>query len=178
MRIFLVPTSPAGQPSFASAVDRLCGLRQEGRPLERYVDEFFRAFLLVETINLVLSLNGSDFEIEEVQKESCFPRPVPSEIQAARLVPQPPVSSECPSSGYSPGVQPIPMTRPPKKRAIVKPTRPKKMAADHSDLRYVPGLIRERRGLFSSVEDPHLTSVRAASIPKPPPVATLSSIRA
>jgi len=83
------------------AEDRLWSLRQSGRPLERYVEEFSELscqvgwpdaslsacflmgldedtirnsepacyFSLVESINLVLYLNGSKFEVEEVKVE-------------------------------------------------------------------------------------------------------------
>ncbi|ROL46978.1 hypothetical protein DPX16_20630 [Anabarilius grahami] len=144
-----------------SAVDRLRGLRQDGRPLERYVEEFSElsclvnwpdallnacflmgldedmiryiepacSFSLVESINLILFLNGSDFEIEEVHKKSYLPRPVPSEKQVAWSVHQPPVSSTYPSSGYSPVVLPDPKPKPPRGRTTARPRWPKRMTA-------------------------------------------------
>ncbi|ROL46217.1 hypothetical protein DPX16_6251 [Anabarilius grahami] len=167
MGIFLVPVPAKNRQHLpfskehSSAVDRLWGFRQDGRPLERYVEEFselaylvnwpdaplnscFLAgidedtirfskpacfFSLVENINLILFLNGSDFEIEEVQKESCSPRPVPSETQAAWPVRQPPVSPTYSSSGYSPGVLPDQKPKPPKNRSTAKTRRPKKVAS-------------------------------------------------
>ncbi|ROL50938.1 hypothetical protein DPX16_14469 [Anabarilius grahami] len=162
MGLFLFPGSPASlNEKQASAEDRLCGFRQDGRPLRRYVEEFtelaylvnwpdaplnacFRAgldedtirfsepacfFSLVETINLILFLNYSEFVIEEVQEELCIPCPVPTEIQAAWPVRQPPVSSAYPSSGYFPGVLPDQNPKSAKERSTARPKRPKKKAA-------------------------------------------------
>ncbi|ROL48357.1 hypothetical protein DPX16_20710 [Anabarilius grahami] len=44
---------------------------------------------------------------------------------------------------------------------------PRHVAADCPEPRHVSGPVRERRGLLSSVDDPPLTSTRAAGIPKP-----------
>ncbi|ROL52190.1 hypothetical protein DPX16_6067 [Anabarilius grahami] len=172
MGIFLVPISPIPPREDVSAVDRLRGLRQDGRPLERYVVEFSElvclvnwpdaplnafflmgldedtiryiepacSFSLVESINLILFLNGSDFEIEEVQEKTCLPRPVPSEKYAAWSVHPQPVSSTYPSSGSAHFVLPVPKPKPPKKMAAAtskprhkmaatKPKPPRKMAA-------------------------------------------------
>ncbi|ROL43776.1 hypothetical protein DPX16_4610 [Anabarilius grahami] len=49
------------------------------------------------------------------------------------------------------------------------------VSADRPESHHVSGPVRERRGLLSSLDDPPLTSARAAGIPKPPPVATYSS---
>ncbi|ROL41149.1 hypothetical protein DPX16_2649 [Anabarilius grahami] len=157
MGIFLFSSSPVPPSEEDTAVDRLWALQQDGRPLERYVEEFSELscmvnwpdaplnacflkgldedmirysepacfFSLVESINLILFLNVSDFEIEEVQERTCFPRPVPS---AWSVHPQP-VSSTYPSSGSAHVVLPIPKAKPPKRRATAKPRRHKKMAA-------------------------------------------------
>lgn len=89
------------------AEDRLWGLRQAGRRLEWYVEDFLKLakqlswhdatlgacfhlglddetircdlpvcnYPLIELINLVLYLNGSNYEIEEIEKkfQSCHP---------------------------------------------------------------------------------------------------------
>ncbi|ROL47044.1 hypothetical protein DPX16_20696 [Anabarilius grahami] len=115
MCIFLVPVPPKKYGRKLSVEDRLWTIRQDGRPLEKYVEEFaelfskvsyFEAILnscflrglnedtirfcepeclysLVESINLVLFLNGSEFEIEEVHRRSYSPRPAPSEATVA-----------------------------------------------------------------------------------------------
>ncbi|ROL44051.1 hypothetical protein DPX16_6496, partial [Anabarilius grahami] len=125
-------------------------LKQDGRPLERYVEEFSELsclvnwpdaplkacflkcldedtifciepacfFSLVESINLILFLNGSDFKIEEVQGKSYYPRPVPSETHVAWSVHQSPVSSTYPSSGSSHLVLPDLKPNPPMKRPL------------------------------------------------------------
>ncbi|ROK35658.1 hypothetical protein DPX16_17401 [Anabarilius grahami] len=112
---------PQGYGSYRSkrlslmAEDRLCGLRQKGWPLERYVKEFLEVsyqvgwpdaslnacflmgldedtiryrepaceFSLVESINLVLYLNCSNVEVEEVKVKRYPPHPVPSETNKA-----------------------------------------------------------------------------------------------
>ncbi|ROL48790.1 hypothetical protein DPX16_23440 [Anabarilius grahami] len=162
MAILLVPVPPKShqQKPHVSAEDRLRTLRQDGRPLERYVEEFSELsyllnwpdaplngcflmgldkdmirysqpacfFSLVESLNLIIFLNGSEFKIEEIQKIADHPLPVPSEKHAAWSVQQPPVSSTYPSSGYSPVVLPGSKSNPSKKRATARPRRPKRMA--------------------------------------------------
>ncbi|ROI15843.1 hypothetical protein DPX16_21350 [Anabarilius grahami] len=162
MGILLVPVPPKShqQKPHVSAEDRLWTFRKDGRPLERYVEEFSELvyllnwpdapinacflmgldkdmirysepacfFSLVESLNLILFLNGSEFKIEEVQKRAYCPCPVPSEKHAAWSVQQPPVSSTYPSSGYSPVVLPGSESKP-RRRATAKPRRPRKMAA-------------------------------------------------
>ncbi|KAL0176955.1 hypothetical protein M9458_029285 [Cirrhinus mrigala] len=95
------------------AEDALWRLRQDGRELERYVEEFIElshqvgwhetslgavfvlglddetircelptcSFPLIELINLILYLNGSDFEVEEVQSPIRSHPPVSSQTQ-------------------------------------------------------------------------------------------------
>ncbi len=95
----------------SAAEDKLCGLRQASRRLERYVEDFlelaelarhrswcvlsvragrwddslrssrvwFFFFSLIELINLVLYLNGSNFEVEETKEKFQSRHPVPSE---------------------------------------------------------------------------------------------------
>ncbi|ROL41919.1 hypothetical protein DPX16_0462 [Anabarilius grahami] len=153
MGIFLVPISPEPPKEDVSAVDRLWDLWQDGRPLDRYVEEFSElsyllnwpdaplnaCFLMgldegtirysepacffsqVESINLILFLNGSDFEIEEVQERMCLPRPVPSEKHAAWSVHPQPVSSMYPSSESAHLVLPVQKPKPPKKMADAAP---------------------------------------------------------
>ncbi|XP_048021312.1 uncharacterized protein LOC125252223 [Megalobrama amblycephala] len=53
---------------------------------------------LVESINLVLYLNGSDFEVEEVKVEKYHPRPAPSETQVAWSAHSLPAPSTYPSN--------------------------------------------------------------------------------
>ncbi|ROJ36069.1 hypothetical protein DPX16_12694 [Anabarilius grahami] len=159
MGIFLVPVPPKSRGHMLSAEDRLWTARQDGRPLERYVEEFVELsskvnwpdailntcflrgldedtirylepeclFSLVESINLILFLNGSEFEIEEVQSRSCFPRPAPSEIRSAWPVHQPPISSTYHSSGHSPGLLPDPTHKPPKRKSSKRSRRSKRV---------------------------------------------------
>ncbi|ROJ94857.1 hypothetical protein DPX16_8061 [Anabarilius grahami] len=128
---FLVPVPPKNCQHKLSVEDCLWTFRQDGRPLEKYVEEFaelsFKVswpdailntcflrgldedtiqyiepeclFSLVESINLILFLNDSKFEVEEVQKRSYFSRPAPSETQVAWPAHQPAISSTCHSSG-------------------------------------------------------------------------------
>ncbi|ROL55314.1 hypothetical protein DPX16_8945 [Anabarilius grahami] len=160
MGIFLVPVPPKNRGSKLSVEDRLWTARQDGRPLERYVEEFIELsykvswpdailntcflrgldedtiryfeseclFSLVESINLILFLNGSEFEIEEVQNQSYSPRPAPSETQVAWSVHQPPVSSTYLSSGHSPVAMPNPQPKPSRKKSSKRSRRPKKPA--------------------------------------------------
>jgi len=149
MGIFLVPVPSRRRQPKLSAEDRIWTVKQDGRPLDRYVEEFAELsskvswpdallnscflrgldedtiryfepeclFSLVESINLILFLNGSEFEIEEVHKESYSPRPALSETQAAWPVHQPPNSSTYRSSGHSLIAQPDPNPQPPKRRS-------------------------------------------------------------
>ncbi|ROL45267.1 hypothetical protein DPX16_17878 [Anabarilius grahami] len=119
MGIFLVPVPP--KP--LKADERLCRLRQGGRPLERYVEEFLEVsnlvswtdacinvvflmgldkdvirynepacnFSLVDSLNSILLLNGSNFEVDEIQKNQS-PCPAPSatyRASPAHLTPEP-----------------------------------------------------------------------------------------
>ncbi|ROL46523.1 hypothetical protein DPX16_21707 [Anabarilius grahami] len=159
MGIFIVPVPSRNRQRRPTAEDRIWTAKQDGHPLEKYVEEFTELsckvswpdailntcflrgldedtvryiepeciFSLVESINLILFLNGSEFEVEEVQMKSYSPRPVLSEIQAAWPVHQPPISSTYRSSGHSLVVLSDP--KPPKRRASTKPRRPKKTAA-------------------------------------------------
>ncbi|ROL48235.1 hypothetical protein DPX16_5629 [Anabarilius grahami] len=120
MGIFLTPVNPES----LQAEDRLCRLRQSGRPLERYVEEFLEVsylvgwpdaslnavflmgldkdiirysepacnFSLVNSINLILFLNGSNFEVDEIKKNQHYPCPAPSaayQASPAHLTPEP-----------------------------------------------------------------------------------------
>ncbi|ROL50844.1 Opioid growth factor receptor [Anabarilius grahami] len=119
MGIFLTPVPP--KP--LKADERLCRLRQGGRPLERYVEEFLEVsnlvswtdacinvvflmgldkdvirynepacnFSLVDSLNSILLLNGSNFEVDEIQKNQS-PCPAPSatyRASPAHLTPEP-----------------------------------------------------------------------------------------
>ncbi|KAI2666353.1 Retrotransposon-like protein 1 [Labeo rohita] len=108
------------------AEDALWRLRQDGRELERYVEEFIElshqvgwhetslgavfvlglddetircelptcSFPLIELINLILYLNGSDFEVEEVQSPIRSHPPVSSQTQRnAPACPEPRTST-------------------------------------------------------------------------------------
>ncbi|ROK44355.1 hypothetical protein DPX16_5262 [Anabarilius grahami] len=83
-------------------------------------------FSLAKSINLILFLNGSDFKIEEVQEKSYFPRPVPSETQAAWSIHQSPVSSTNPSSGSAHVFLPVPKSKPCWEMAAAVPEPPVK----------------------------------------------------
>ncbi|ROL50286.1 Stimulator of interferon genes protein [Anabarilius grahami] len=120
MGIYLTPVNPES----LQAEDRLCRLRQSGRPLERYVEEFLEVsylvgwpdaslnavflmgldkdiirysepacnFSLVNSINLILFLNGSNFEVDEIKKNQDYPCPAPSaayQASPAHLTPEP-----------------------------------------------------------------------------------------
>ncbi|ROL54936.1 hypothetical protein DPX16_12805 [Anabarilius grahami] len=65
--------------------------------------------------------------------------------------------------------------RPEQRHASADRPEQRHVAADRPESHHVSRSVRERRGLRSSVADPPLTSARAAGIPKPPPVASLSS---
>jgi len=167
MGIFLVPVPPKGRQPKLSAEDRIWTAKQDGRPLERYVEEFTELsskvswpeailnscflrsldkdtirdfepeclFFLVESINLILFLNGSEFEIEEVQNRLYSPRPAPSETQVAWPVHQPPNSSTYRSSGHSVLVLSDPQPKPPKKkRSSQRSRRPQRMGAFSPEL--------------------------------------------
>ncbi|XP_067243657.1 uncharacterized protein [Chanodichthys erythropterus] len=119
MGIFLIPVPP--KP--LKADERLCLLRQSGRPLERYVEEFLEVsylvswtdaclnavflmgldkdvicynepacnFSLVNSLNIILLLNGSNFEADKIQKNQS-PCPAPSAAYRAlpaHLTPEP-----------------------------------------------------------------------------------------
>ncbi|ROJ13830.1 hypothetical protein DPX16_19705 [Anabarilius grahami] len=119
MGIFLFPEHP--EP--LKVDERLCRLRQGGRPLERYVEEFLEVsnlvswtdacinvvflmgldrdvirynepacnFSLVDSLNLILSLNGSNFEVDKIQRNQS-PSPAPSATywaSPAHLTPEP-----------------------------------------------------------------------------------------
>ncbi|ROL55255.1 hypothetical protein DPX16_2867 [Anabarilius grahami] len=86
-------------------------------------------FSLVESINLIFFLNGSEFEIEEVQKESYSPLSALSETQVAWPVHQPPISFTYHSSGHSPMALPDLQPRPFKKRSNASRKRHKKTVA-------------------------------------------------
>ncbi|ROI15822.1 hypothetical protein DPX16_21329 [Anabarilius grahami] len=89
-------TSPPREVARRGKIERA---REEKRELEAALCED------VESIYLVLFLNGSEFEIEEVHKRSYSPRPAPSEITVAWPAHQPPTSSIYRSSGCAPGLQ-------------------------------------------------------------------------
>ncbi|XP_051753394.1 nematocyst expressed protein 3-like [Ctenopharyngodon idella] len=198
MGIFLVPIPPVVHKTTNSAVDCLWRLRQDGRPLERYMEEFSElsclvgwpdaplnacflkgldedticyiepacSFSLVESINLILFLNGSDFEIEEVLENTYPPRPAPSETHAAWSVHLPPVSSTYPSSGSSHLVVPIP--KPTKKTAAAKTKPPKKMATAASESRHEMAAAKPKppkKMVAAASESCH---GMAAAMPKPP----------
>ncbi|ROL53302.1 hypothetical protein DPX16_23819 [Anabarilius grahami] len=55
-------------------------------------------FSLVESVNLILYLNGSNFEVEEVKEKKYPPCPAPSETHVAWSAHLPPVPSTYPSS--------------------------------------------------------------------------------
>ncbi|ROI16625.1 hypothetical protein DPX16_22602 [Anabarilius grahami] len=131
-------------------------------------------FSLVESINLILFLNGSDFEIEEVQERTCLPRPVPSEKHVAWSV-----SSTYPSSGSAHVVLPDPKPKPPKKMAAaaskarhemaapsLKP--PKEMAAAASKSRHevAAAKLKQPRTMAAAAPEP-LNKVATAKH-KPP----------
>ncbi|ROL53100.1 hypothetical protein DPX16_8042 [Anabarilius grahami] len=119
MGIFLTPVYPAS----LTADERLCRLRQSGRPLERYVEEFLEVsylvswtdaclnavflmgldkdvirynepacnFSLVDSLNIILLLNGSNFEVDKIHKNQS-PCPAPSaayRASPAHLTPEP-----------------------------------------------------------------------------------------
>ncbi|ROL49801.1 hypothetical protein DPX16_13466 [Anabarilius grahami] len=230
MGIFLVPIPSTSHRPKVSAVDHLWTLRQDGRPLERYVEEFSELsclvnwpdaplnacflkgldddtirysepacfFSLVKSINLILFLNGSDFEIEEVQEKSYLPRPVPSETQATWPVRQPPVSSTYPSSGSSHVVlldlkpkppmkmaaaAPEPLNKvatakhkPPKKMAAAKPKPPKKMAASASKPRHKMASAKPKppRKMAAAAPEPQGKMANAAPGPQGEMAATKS----
>ncbi|XP_067283303.1 uncharacterized protein [Pseudorasbora parva] len=147
MGIFIVPRTPRAPASSSAAVNWLWGLQQDGRPLERYVEEFSElahlvnwhdallnavflmgldedtirfmdapcSYSLVDTINLVLFLNGSLYKIE-----GCVPRLNPSATSAAGPVHQQPGASTYPSSGPSAEVPTARKLRNPR-RASSKP---------------------------------------------------------
>ncbi|ROL47650.1 hypothetical protein DPX16_13365 [Anabarilius grahami] len=188
MGIFLVPISPVPPSEDVSAVDRLRDLWQDGRLLERYVEEFSELswllnwpdallnacflmgldedtirysepagfFSLVESINLILFLNGSDFEIEEVQEKTCLPRPVPSEKHAAWSVHPQPVSSTYPSSGSSHSVLPVP-----------KPKRPMKMVPEPLN-KVATAKHKPPKKTAAAAPEPLKKMAAAATKPKPP----------
>ncbi|ROK15699.1 hypothetical protein DPX16_10003 [Anabarilius grahami] len=195
MGLILVPESPVS-PKQALAEDRLYGFRQDGleRYVEEFTELAYLAnwpdaplnacflagldegkirfsepacfFPLVEAINLILFLNGSDFVIEEVQEESCSPRPVPTEIQAAWSVRQSPVSSACSSSGHPPDVLPDPHPKPASERSTARPKRPKKKkkAAEQFQSPAFSASVQSQSPAFSTSEpEPSL-------LVTPPPV--------
>ncbi|ROJ13870.1 hypothetical protein DPX16_19745 [Anabarilius grahami] len=157
MGIFLVPVPTKGRHQRRlSAEDRLWASRQDGRPLEKYVEKFAELsckvswpdailntcflrgldedtirycepeclYSLVESINLVLFLNGSGFEIEEVHRRSYSPRPAPSETTVAWPAHQPQISSTYRSGGHPPMSMPNLQPKPPKRRRSRWPKKP------------------------------------------------------
>ncbi|ROL03913.1 hypothetical protein DPX16_23348 [Anabarilius grahami] len=85
-------------------------------------------YSLVESINLILFLNGSEFEIEEVHRRSYSPRPAPSEATMAWPAHPPPTSSTYRSSGCAPWVQLNTTPKPSKRRANKRSRRAKRPA--------------------------------------------------
>ncbi|ROI98724.1 Immune-associated nucleotide-binding protein 1 [Anabarilius grahami] len=114
--------------SWPDAILNSCFLRGLDKDTIRYFKPEC-LFSLVESINLILLLNGSEFEVEEVHKRLYFPRPAPSETQVPWPVRQPPISSTYLSSGHTPIALSNPLPMPPKKKSSARPRRPKKSAA-------------------------------------------------
>ncbi|ROL52167.1 hypothetical protein DPX16_6044 [Anabarilius grahami] len=143
MDIFLVPVPPKKSGRKLSAEDRLWTARQDGRPLEKYVEEFAE----LSSKSLILFLNGSEFEVEEVQKRSYSPRPAPTETQVAWPVHQPLISSTYHSSGHSPMASSDLQPKPSKKRSNVSRRRHKKPAAASPKPPVPVGMLIEYEGM-------------------------------
>ncbi|XP_051761703.1 uncharacterized protein LOC127518723 [Ctenopharyngodon idella] len=208
MGLFLmseIPTPPVSHPP-ASAADRLVGLLQEGRSLERYVEEFVELayvtnwpdaclnalFLegldestirfdepadhlsLVDTINLILYLNGSKFVIEEVPDIACISRSIPPETRAAWPVRWPPSSSACPSSELFLCVllDPQPSAgsrRPKRRRRKTKPAKfPEFSASMQPKFPEFSAPVQPKFPEFSASEQPKFPEFSASEQPKFP----------
>ncbi|ROL55361.1 hypothetical protein DPX16_4829 [Anabarilius grahami] len=131
-------------------------------------------FSLVEAINLILFLNCSDFVIEEVLDQSCNPRPVPTETQAAWPVRQSPLSSSYPSSGHSPGVLPDPKTPMADEKSSAGPrwSKRKKKATKQSQSPDFSASVQPQSPEFSAAEQPvggeHVGVTHVGGAPDPP----------
>jgi len=127
----MAPDRRTDQNNTNLAEDRLWELKQNGCPLERYVEEFLELsyevscpetslcvyfwmgldkdtirycepicyFFQVESINLILYLNGSSFEVKEVKVKKSPPHPAPSETHKVSPAHLEPVPSAYPSNG-------------------------------------------------------------------------------
>ncbi|ROL50028.1 hypothetical protein DPX16_5787 [Anabarilius grahami] len=185
MGLFLVPVPPQSCQCKLSADDRLWSIQQDGRPLERYVEEFAElSSKVIESINLVLFLNGSEFEIKEVHRRSYFPLPAPSDAKEAWPAHQPPISSTYRSSGHAPGLQPDTTPKPSKRRATKRSRRSKKPAilepapvfhepasAFHEPAPVPVGLLIEYEGMswIPSPDPSPVSTEPAPAAPEPAP---------
>ncbi len=172
------------------AEDRLCCLRQGGRPLERYVGEFLELsnrvswhdaalgacfqlgldettircdlpvsdFPVIELINLVIYLNGSDWKVKKCKSRN-HPAP-PENCKASPIHPMPGPSTYM-ANGYG------------HPHSLVF-LRDRKWASNSADLGAKvldPPITSVRSALKSSFHLPSQPPPTAKSVPVPPPTA-------
>ncbi|ROL55611.1 Glucose-dependent insulinotropic receptor [Anabarilius grahami] len=97
-----------------------------------------------------------------------FDRPEPRPVSADRPEPRP-VSADRPDPRHVSADHPEP------RHVFVDRPEPSQVPAERPESRHVSGFFREWRRLRSSMNDPPLTTARAAGMPKPPPAASVSS---
>ncbi|ROL51381.1 hypothetical protein DPX16_22477 [Anabarilius grahami] len=151
MGLFIVFESPVS-PKPATALERLCGFRQDGRSLERYVEEYVELAYLANWPDACLNacfLAGLDEDMI-----------LPTETQAAWPVRQSPLSSAYPSSGHFPGVLPDPKPRMADEKPSAGPKRPRKKKRTAKQLQSPEFVsLQPQSPEFSAAEQPEAPAI-------------------